>query len=117
MRLEELKENAKKILELEPSGEYEHLSFKTRSGGGIANKASIEPEAIIHEDISFRYQTTANGSAYRGEIVINARPLKVTDAKGNYIYQTPAGTLFVFHYAGGSASCFDFGELRSPVME
>jgi len=116
MRLEDLKENARKILALEPEEGFKHISFKTRSGGGIANKAGIDPSEIVHEDISFRYQTTANGSAYRGEIVVNARPLKVTDAKGNYIYQTPAGTLFVFHYAGGSASCFDFGELRPPVV-
>jgi len=115
MRLEELKSNAAKILALEPVGEFEHISFKTRSGGGIANKAGVEPEAIVHEDVTFAYQTTANGSACKGEIVVHARALGVQDHFGRAVYQTPEGNLFVYHYAGGSAACFDFGELRPPV--
>ena len=115
MRLEELKENARKILEIEPATGFEHVTFRTRSGGGIANKAGIAAEEVIHEDATFAYQTTANGAAYRGEIVIHARNTGAVDYFGRAIHETPSGTLFVFHYAGGSAACFDFGELRAPV--
>ena len=117
MRLEDLKENAAKILEIEPTAGYEHLTFRTRSGGSIANKAGIKEEEIIHKDSTFAYSTTANGSAFKGEVVVEARPLGVVDHNGNYIYETPSGTVFVYFYVGGSAACFDHGELRSPVME
>ena len=115
MRLEELKKNAEKILALEPATDFEHIPFRTRSGGGIENKAGIEPEAIIHQDSEFAYNTTANGAAYRGEIVVQARNTGTVDYFGRNVYETPGGNLFVYHYAGGSAACFDFGELRPPV--
>jgi hypothetical protein len=110
--LKELKNEAQKILDIpDVIGEYSNVSFYCRSGGSPKNKAGV-PE--VHRSDDFAYNTTANGAAYRGEVVVLCKDTSTFDAEGNKIYITPDGVVFVFQYYSGSAASFDGGCLREP---
>lgn len=110
--LKELKDEARKILDIpDVVGEYSNKSFSCRSGGSPANKAGVSE---VHRANEFAYSTTANGDAYRGEVVVLCKDTGTTDVEGNTIYITPEGVVFVFEYHAGSASSFDRGILRDP---
>lgn len=113
MFLEELKNEARRILDIPDNvGDFKNESFTCRSGGSPANHAGV-PE--VHRSSSFAYSTTACGDAYRGEVVVLCKDTNTTDARGNKIYITPKGVVFVFQYTSGSPSSFDGGCLRSPL--
>jgi len=110
--LTELKAEARKILNIpDIVGEYSNKSFSCGSGGSPTNKAGV-PE--VHRADDFAYNTTANGAAYSGEVVVLCKDTGATDAEGNTIYVTPNGIVFVFEYYPGSAASFDGGCLREP---
>lgn len=110
--LTELKAEARKILEIPDNiGEYKNESFVCRSGGSPTNKAGV-PE--VHRSDDFAYNTTANGAAYRGEVVVLCKDTGAADVDGNTIYITPDGVVFVFEYYPGCPSSFDGGCLREP---
>lgn len=112
MKLSELKEQARKILDIpDVVGEYSNTSFVCRSGGSPTNEVGV-PE--VHRGDQFEYNTTANGPAYAGEVVVLCRDTGALDADGNSIYITPDGELFVYEYYNGSPSSFDCGSLREP---
>jgi hypothetical protein len=112
MNLVELKENAKKVLSLEPSENYEHISFATVSGGSPTNRTEL-PE--VHRADKKKYNTTRNGWAYAGELVLEARKLDgVLDKNDREVYEHVSGELFVYKYSSGSAAHFDFGAIDTP---
>jgi hypothetical protein len=114
MTYQELIEQSKKILAAnEPQGEYQAKSFACGSGGKPTNKLSLP---TLHELETFAYNTTANGRAYKGELVIRCRELDARDSKNRKIYEHENGTLFVYSYYGGSPSDFDAGAIIAPLM-
>lgn len=115
MNLFNLQEMAKKVLETSiPVEGFENIPFSLSSGGIPTNKCGV-PE--VSRSSSFRYSTTANGDAYRGEIVVCCLKTNLKDAKDRAIYITPKGQCFVFSYFPGDPSSFDGGSLRDPLME
>lgn len=113
MDLAQLKKQAAKILDLEPGEGFQHVTFRTGSGGPIRNKVGVP---IIHQDSEFRYNTVANGAAVAGSVTIECRSTGAKDANGRTIYVTPCGKVFVYAYSSGSAYNFDCGSLVDPKM-
>ena len=109
----DLQENAKKVLANTPSGDYKDISFTCGSGGSPANKCNL-PE--VHRADNKEYNTTANGWAYSGEVIIRCRETNTKDKKGREIYETETGQCFVFYYFSGDPSCFDRGILQDPSI-
>jgi hypothetical protein len=114
MHLAELKKQAASILAIPDTvGEFANKSFCCRSGGAPSNKVGV-PE--VHRAEDFAYNTTANGTAYRGEVVVLCRDTGAKDKNGRDILVTPEGVTFVFRRWAGSPSSFDGGVLESPEL-
>lgn len=107
----ELREQAHFVIENCPSGDFQDFSFTCRSGGAPINKIEL-PE--VHRSESFAYRTTANGSAYRGEVVIRARRTGAKDVNGNEIYEAENKQLFIYRHVPGDPYSFDYGVLEEP---
>lgn len=114
MTLDDLKAQARAILEIQPTEGFKHHSFYCRSGGAPSNKVGV-PE--VHRESRFEYDTVANGCAYSGTVVVDCRETGTRDADGRDIYLTPEGTVFVFRYQRGSPDSFDYGALVAPRMK
>jgi hypothetical protein len=114
MTLKELKENAKKILEIpEEVGDFKNESFTCKSGGAPRNIVGVDE---VYRNQEFSYHTTANGDAYSGEIVVLCRKTGTLDAKNREIYTTPNGIVFVESYSCGDACSFDYCKLIPPKV-
>jgi len=113
MNWTDLQEMAKAIVSSTPQGDFEDKTFCLGSGGLPVNRCGVQ---VLHENVEFAYNTTANGSAYKGWLTVRCRVTPGKDKEGRPIYEDEAGTLFVFTYGRGSASSFDSGSLRSPVL-
>lgn len=110
--LEELKIDAKKILEIpDINGDYKNVSFRCKTGGSPSNCAGVKE---VHRAVHKEYNTVRNGSAYSGEVVVLCKDTGTTDAEGNEIYITPEGVVFVCEYYPGSAYNFDSACLMEP---
>ncbi len=114
MKLEELKTQAQKILEIEPTGDFVHKTFSCSSGGQPRNVLKLP---IVHGESEKLYSTVRNGDAYSGSITIECRDTGTKDMEGRSIYLTPAGDVFVYRYRAGSAESFDSGSIIAPKLE
>lgn len=113
MRLAKLKEEARKILELENSSK-ETNTFLVKSGG-IPNDYVGIKDFIIHQSHDFKYKTQMCGCAYESETVVECSDTKINDAKGRRIYLLPNGETFVWNYRCGSIYNFDKGCFEHPL--
>lgn len=113
MNLEELKAQARKIIGLEPAASFTMEEFACGSGGSPSNKMGL---VEVHREDEHRYDTVANGPAYRGSVVIECRDTGAKDANSRTIYETPDGRVFVFVYRSGSPYSFDRGFFDFPAM-
>lgn len=115
MKLSELKEQAKKILEIgnKEYGEFKNKSFLCNSGGAPTNKIGI-PE--VYRGETKKYPTVRNGWAYSGEVVILCKLTEAYDKNENGIFITPDDLVFVFEYHSGSPEYFDSGRISNPVV-
>ena len=110
--LSQLKSDARKILNIpEGVGDFKNESFSCRSGGSPSNSAGVKE---VHRADRKSYNTTANGWAYYGEVVVLCKDTGTTDAEGNKIYVTPEGIVFVCEFYPGSPYNFDGACLREP---
>ena len=114
MKLNELKEMAMRVIAYDNEGEFELMSFVSRSGGTIRNIANVE---VIRESCDFAYSTTANGNAESGELVTMARHIGAKDSDGRDILESRNGNMFVACRWAGTACSFDAVELRQPRFE
>ena len=113
MTWKDLQEQAAKIVANTPQGEFTDESFKCSSGGSPSNEVGV-PE--VYRNDTARYLTTANGYAYRGEVVIRCRVTGAVDMDKRTIYEAQDGTLFVYRHRSGDAGSFDRGWLKSPRL-
>ncbi len=113
MNYQELKDQARRILDAEPTGEFEAISFSLSSGGIPVNKA-VDEEDILFKNKCFKYETQYCGNAYRGEITVAARLTDLTDLDGECIYESRSGKLFIYKYERGTPEHFDSGSLEEP---
>jgi len=113
MIYQDLVATAQAIVSNSPQGEFEDKTFSLSSGGVPVNRCGVK---TLHESCEFAYSTVANGNAYAGSLTVRCRVTPGKDEKGRPIYEDEEGTLFVFTYGRGSASSFDGGSLRSPVL-
>lgn len=110
---EELQKQAKFIVENQPTGDYEDISFNCRTGGAPDNKIGL-PE--VHRCNAFVYNTVRNGNAYRGEVVIRARFTGAKDRNERNVYEAENGQVFVYRYIPGDPCSFDYGLLEEPKL-
>jgi len=114
MHLADLKAMARKILDIsETDGEFHAVSFTTSSGGSPRNLVGV---VEVSRTETFRYDTTANGAAYSGELKVMCRDTGTCDSKKRMIYETQNGTVFVYDYRAGSPASFDSGRLIDPEL-
>jgi hypothetical protein len=115
MQLQELQEQARKILALQSdNSDYELVSFRTYSGGIPRNKCKVETQ---RDSETFEYETQMCGDAYSAESIIMCRDTGTVDSNERNIYQTPSGQVFVFIYTPGSPSSFDSGIFDDPTFQ
>ena len=110
---EELKEEAKKVLANEPTGDFEDVSFGALTGGAPANNVGVK-EVSGFETRS--YDTVSGRWCYKGEVVVRCRKTGVKDKRGLDIYEAEDGLLFVYIYRPGSPEFFDSGKLVKPAF-
>ena len=109
----ELQKQAEFILQNKPTGDYEDISFRCRSGGPPANPLNL-PE--IHRSKERRYKAGDGSIAYAGEVVIRALFTGARDRRGRDIYEAETGQVFVYHYVPGDPCSFDHGLLQDPDL-
>jgi len=113
MTIQELKEQAKKIMDLVPGENFSLEEFACGSGGSPSNKMGLHE---VHREDEYRYDTVANGPAYRGSVAIECRDTGAKDANGRTIFEAKDGRVFVFVYRSGSPYSFDRGYFDDPCM-
>ncbi len=114
MNWEDLKDQARKILENSPEGEFKDESFTTGTGGSPNNLVGV-PE--VHRSDVPGYNTVRNRRSSAGEVVVRCRDTGAVSAHGRTIYQAENGTLFVYQHRSGDAGNFDAGWLKSPSLK
>lgn len=102
--------------------DFQERSFTTGSGGTIAVADDVREkigEHIVAENSERAYNTTANGWAYRGEIIIRCADTGLKDDSGRTVWETPNGVRFVYRYRSGDPYRFDSGRiaLYTPTRE
>ncbi|MBE0507506.1 MAG: hypothetical protein IBX50_12445 [Marinospirillum sp.] len=110
MKWEDLKQQAAAILENKPHGDFEDITFSTRSGP--FNVMSGLP--IVHKGYSDEYKTVANGSTCAKHVTVRCRKADVKDADGRPIYEQENGRLFVFVRRPGDAWSFGSAKICEP---
>lgn len=115
MNLEELKKQARKVLDIEASAHYELVSFVVKAGG----KPSIDLEdlqlSIKRQTCEFAYRGGYD-DAYKSETIVECRKTNIVDSKGRDIYITPNDITFVWDYFPGCVHSFDSGSFQSPLL-
>jgi hypothetical protein len=115
MTLEELKDEARKILEINAAGEgMSAITFSTNSGGPV--RVQVPGIVPLYAHSEFAYNTVRNGNAFKGTLTINCRATGAKDRDGRKIYVTPDGVTFVYNYRSGSPEDFDRGRITSPSL-
>ena len=111
MNYQDLRKTAQAIIDNVPKGDFVDHSFMCSSGGVPSNRMNLP---VISKSADFKYSTTANGDAYRGELILRCRKIDQWDRDNLQIYEHENGEVFVFKHWSGSASSFDGGAIRSP---
>jgi hypothetical protein len=114
MKWIDLKDQAQKILENEPNGDYTDQAFKMTSGGTPRNPAGVK---ILRQETKRGHKTVRHGYAVSSETVVRCRDTGAMDGRDRIIYEDEDGTLFVWSRQPGDTYGFDSAALLEPVLE